>query len=99
MMLLYKVINYIFIHSFVGEENRITFQEVYSKIFKCEYQLQLYPFDSQVNKKVFLQKYFSYSKKGEKNINIFAELSISILYQSMLTVCTGVYCTDYGQGT
>ena len=32
----------------VGALNRITFQEVYTKTFKCEYQLQLYPFDTQV---------------------------------------------------
>ena len=33
---------------FLGSLNRITFQEVYTKTFKCEYQLQLYPFDTQV---------------------------------------------------
>ena len=32
----------------LGSSNRITFQEVYTKTFKCEYQLQLYPFDTQV---------------------------------------------------
>ena len=36
------------INIFEGEENRITFQQVYSKTFKCVYQLQLYPFDTQV---------------------------------------------------
>ena len=36
------------INIFTGGENRITFQQVYSKTFKCEYQLQLYPFDTQV---------------------------------------------------
>jgi len=35
------------INIFTGKENRITFQQVYSKTFKCEYQLQLYPFDTQ----------------------------------------------------
>ncbi|XP_023343017.1 glutamate-gated chloride channel alpha [Eurytemora carolleeae] len=32
---------------FTGKENRIEFQEIYTKTFKCEYQLQLYPFDTQ----------------------------------------------------
>ena len=36
------------INIFTGKDNRITFQQVYSKTFKCEYQLQLYPFDTQV---------------------------------------------------
>ena len=36
------------INIFEGDENRITFQQVYSKEFKCVYQLQLYPFDTQV---------------------------------------------------
>ena len=36
------------INIFLGSENRITFQQVYSKYFKCEYLLQLYPFDTQV---------------------------------------------------
>ena len=36
------------INIFPGKGNRITFQQVYSKSFKCEYQLQLYPFDTQV---------------------------------------------------
>ena len=36
------------INIFTGGDNRITFQQVYSKSFKCEYQLQLYPFDTQV---------------------------------------------------
>ena len=33
---------------FSGHDNKITFQEIYSKAFDCEYQLQLYPFDTQV---------------------------------------------------
>ena len=36
------------INIFEGSENRVTFQQLYSKEFKCEYQLQLYPFDTQV---------------------------------------------------
>ena len=36
------------INIFEGAENRITFQQVYSKTLKCVYQLQLYPFDTQV---------------------------------------------------
>ena len=36
------------INIFSGSENRITFQQVYSKYFKCDYLLQLYPFDTQV---------------------------------------------------
>ena len=38
------------INIFEGHQNRITFQQVYSKTFKCVYQLQLYPFDTQVGK-------------------------------------------------
>ena len=33
---------------FDGASNRITFEQVYSKKFKCEYKLDLYPFDTQV---------------------------------------------------
>ena len=33
---------------FEGSNNRLTFQQVYTKTFKCEYKLQLYPFDTQV---------------------------------------------------
>ena len=33
---------------FLGSKNRITFQQVFTKEFECEYQLQLYPFDTQV---------------------------------------------------
>ena len=36
------------INIFEGDENRITFQQVYDKELKCVYQLQLYPFDTQV---------------------------------------------------
>ena len=36
------------INIFEGAENRITFQQVYAEAFKCVYQLQLYPFDTQV---------------------------------------------------
>ena len=36
------------INIFLGQQNRITFQQVYTKTFKCEYLLQLYPFDTQV---------------------------------------------------
>ena len=36
------------INIFKGVDNGITFQQVYSKTFKCVYQLQLYPFDTQV---------------------------------------------------
>ena len=36
------------INIFEGRFNRITFEQVYTKTFKCEYQLQLYPFDTQV---------------------------------------------------
>ena len=35
------------INIFEGQFNRITFEQVYAKIFKCTYQLQLYPFDTQ----------------------------------------------------
>ena len=40
------------INIFEGIENKITFQQVYSKTFKCVYKLQLYPFDTQVNSRV-----------------------------------------------
>ena len=36
------------INIFEGVDNRITFQQVYDKELKCVYQLQLYPFDTQV---------------------------------------------------
>ena len=36
------------INIFSGEDNRITFERIYTKTFRCEYQLQLYPFDTQV---------------------------------------------------
>ena len=36
------------INIFSGSENRITFQQVYSKFFQCEYLLHLYRFDTQV---------------------------------------------------
>ena len=32
---------------FLGNENKITFEMTYSKIFGCEYQLSMYPFDTQ----------------------------------------------------
>jgi len=35
------------INVFSGLENRLTFQRVYNKKFKCVYQLQMYPFDTQ----------------------------------------------------
>ena len=37
------------INIFPGGDNRITFEQVYTKTFKCEYLLQLYPFDTQVS--------------------------------------------------
>ena len=36
------------INIFEGDENSIIFQQVYAKKFECVYQLQLYPFDTQV---------------------------------------------------
>ena len=36
------------VNIFDGASNRITFEQVYSKKFKCEYMLDLYPFDTQV---------------------------------------------------
>ena len=41
------------INIFEGHNNIITFQQVYSKSFKCVYQLQLYPFDTQVKLRAF----------------------------------------------
>lgn len=40
------------INIFEGSQNRITFQQIYSKTFRCLYELQLYPFDSQVMFKI-----------------------------------------------
>ena len=37
------------VNIFDGGINRITFQQGYAKYFKCEYQLHLYPFDTQVS--------------------------------------------------
>ena len=42
------VASYQEINIFEGQFNRITFEQVYTKTFKCTYQLQLYPFDTQV---------------------------------------------------
>ena len=36
------------INIFEGSNNKIIFEKVYTKTFRCEYQLQLYPFDTQV---------------------------------------------------
>ena len=36
------------INVFSGKDNRITFHQMFTKVFECEYQLQLYPFDTQV---------------------------------------------------
>jgi len=38
------------INIFEGKFNRITFEQVFTKTFKCVYKLQLYPFDTQVCK-------------------------------------------------
>ena len=35
------------INIFSGRDNRITYHQLFTKIFECEYQLQLYPFDTQ----------------------------------------------------
>ena len=44
---------------FLGSRNRITFQQVFTKEFECEYQLQLYPFDTQVSMCfMFIPRYF-----------------------------------------
>ena len=48
------------INIFEGSQNRITFQQIYSKTFRCLYELQLYPFDSQVMFKIFLISHFMY---------------------------------------
>ncbi len=36
------------IYIFPGSENPITFEAIYTKKFSCNYQLALYPFDTQV---------------------------------------------------
>ena len=38
------------INIFEGKFNRITFEQVFTKTFKCVYKLQLYPFDTQARK-------------------------------------------------
>jgi hypothetical protein len=35
------------INIFNGESNRLTFERIYTKTLRCDFQLQLYPFDSQ----------------------------------------------------
>jgi hypothetical protein len=35
------------INIFKGENNRLTYERIYTKTFRCDYQLQLYPFDTQ----------------------------------------------------
>ena len=40
------------IEIFNGEENRLMMQQIYTHQFQCVYQLQLYPFDTQVTIKV-----------------------------------------------
>ena len=40
------------INIFTGKKNRLTFQQVFAKTFRCKYQLQLYPFDTQVRLEV-----------------------------------------------
>ena len=47
------------INIFAGGENQITFQQVYSKAFLCEYELQLYPFDTQVSRYRIIKVQFS----------------------------------------
>jgi len=41
------------INIFSGEDNRITFHQLFTKVFECEYELQLYPFDTQVRLEPF----------------------------------------------
>ena len=35
------------INIFSGKTNRLTYERIYTKTFRCDYQLQLYPFDTQ----------------------------------------------------
>ena len=35
------------INIFNGEANRLTYERIYTKTLRCDFQLQLYPFDSQ----------------------------------------------------
>ena len=53
------------INIFSGEDNRITFERVYTKTFRCEYQLQLYPFDTQV-------RYLALP--GSSSVSVLAEM-------------------------
>ena len=50
------------INIFEGDENSIIFQQVYAKKFECVYQLQLYPFDTQSGKEIYLKATFERNK-------------------------------------
>ena len=36
------------IYKYMGSENPIAFEEIYTKTFRCNYQLSMYPFDTQI---------------------------------------------------
>ena len=43
---------------FEGAENRLTMNQTYTWEFQCQYELQRYPFDSQVTKKIDSKEHF-----------------------------------------
>ena len=62
------------INIFEGSDNKITFQQVYAKEFKCVYQLQLYPFDTQERKFGFRAKNIIFIMMLLKNCKVTLEL-------------------------
>ena len=46
------------INIFEGSDNKITFQQVYAKEFKCVYLLHFYPFDTQERKRNITKNIF-----------------------------------------
>ena len=52
-LLLLCIINYLEVvdetEIYTGAENRLTMNQTYTREFQCIYELQRYPFDSQVN--------------------------------------------------
>ena len=57
---------------FVGKENRISFRQMYSKQFRCLFQLQLYPFDTQVQ----VDRCFSQNNLSSKYKTCSMDLSL-----------------------
>ena len=71
------------INIFEGQFNRITFEQVYTKTFKCTYQLQLYPFDTQV-RTILKKSSISSIIVHYHSFNPLVSLILSILISKML---------------